>query len=162
MSAHGRSTPSVEFRDIINALGWAIYNATPTTRSEGQGGPLQADLKGNLNVNLGTKVAGEDQTNDVLKAEQQFAYTNITTQTTTTIKSGAGLLHNIIINTPVASAVVTVYDNTAGSGTLIGTFTLPATLLSSGPISVLLDLKFVTGLTIVTSGATMNITVGTR
>jgi len=152
------TTVSATLTGFLNTLPWAVYNTTPSTRTNGQGGPLQADTLGSLNVNLATKIAGEDQTSDVMKTEMQGTFQNITTQTTTTVKSGAGLLHAIIINTPVASAVVTIYDNTAGSGTLIGTITLPATLLSSGPITVLINGKFVTGCTIVTSGATMNIT----
>lgn len=158
----GLTTLSTTLTGILNTLPWAVYNATPTSRTEGQGGPLQADIKGSLNVNLATKVAGEDQTNDVLKVEQQFVYTNITTQTTTTIKSGAGFLHNVVVNTPLASGVVTMYDNTAGSGSLIGTITFPATLLSTGPVPVTYNVKFSTGFTVVTSGANLNLTVGSR
>lgn len=32
----------------LNTLPWAIYNASPTTRTEGQGGPLQAASNGSL------------------------------------------------------------------------------------------------------------------
>ena len=113
-------------------------------------------------MNLATKLSGEDQTNDVMKVEQQYVFTNIVTQTTTTVKSGAGMLHAVILNTPVANAVVTQYDNTAGCGTKIGTITLPAALLSSGPVTVTLNVKFGTGYTAVTSGATMDITTCTR
>lgn len=89
-------------------------------------------------------------------------YSNITTTTTTTVKSGAGVLHSLTINTPVASSVITIYDNTAGSGTKIGTITLPATLLSEGPQGVILDLAFSTGLTLVTATGASDITVGWR
>jgi hypothetical protein len=51
-----------------------------------------------------------------------------------------------------------MYDNTAGSGTKIGTITLPATLLSDGPREASYDLRFSTGLTIVTTG-TSDVTV---
>lgn len=87
-----------------------------------------------------------------------YTYQNITTQTTTTLKSGSGLLKKIIINTPVALGVITIYDNTAASGTKIGTLTLPAALLSTGATSLDFGINFTTGLTIVTSGATMDIT----
>lgn len=106
--------------------------------------------------------AGEDLVNDVQKIERRLNYTNITTQATTTIKTGSGVLGTLTINTPVANAVITIYDNTAGSGTKIGTITLPAALVSDGPISLSLDLLFLTGLTLVTSGAPMDITVGVR
>jgi len=85
--------------------------------------------------------------------------TNITSQATTVIKAGAGWLRRVVINQPVASGVITIYDNTAGSGTLVGTITLPGTLLSDGPHSVPYDVYCATGITVVTSGATQNITV---
>lgn len=81
-----------------------------------------------------------------------YNYTNITTATTTAAKNGTGVLHAIVLNTPVASATATIYDNTAGSGTKIGTVTLPATLLNEGPVSATYDVLFATGLTIVTTG----------
>lgn len=84
-------------------------------------------------------------------------YQNILTATTTVCKAGFGKLERIVINKAVASAVVTVYDNTAGSGTKIATITMPATLLESHNV---LDFgcTFGTGLTVVTS-STADITV---
>jgi hypothetical protein len=83
-----------------------------------------------------------------------FAYQNITTATTTTVKSGNGTLHAIVVNTNVASATIKIYDNTAASGTVIGTITLPSTITGADPFEILYDAAFSLGLTIVTSGAT--------
>ncbi len=47
------TTVSATFTGFLNSLPWAIYNATPTPRTEGQGGPLQTDVDGNLRVNAG-------------------------------------------------------------------------------------------------------------
>lgn len=93
-----------------------------------------------------------------------YNYTNITlaAPTTTLVKNGPGLLHTITINTPVASSVITIYDNTAGSGTKIGTITLPGTLLQQGPYSAAYDVPFSTGLTIVTATGASDITVAWR
>lgn len=82
-----------------------------------------------------------------------FAYRNITTATTTTVKTGQGVIHEICINTPAASGVVVVYDNTAGSGTKVGTITNPATLLGEGPVCAFHDIALTKGLTIVTTGS---------
>lgn len=91
----------------------------------------------------------------VTAVEQNGAlFSNITTATTTTVKSGAGILHKIVINTHVASATLTIYDNTSAASTKIGTITLPSTITGEGPESINYDLRFATGLTIVTSGAT--------
>lgn len=87
------------------------------------------------------------------------SYLGITTQATTVVKSGAGTLDKIVINKTVASGVITIYDNTAGSGTVIATITNPAVLLQEGPIPALYECAFATGLTIVTSGAAQDITV---
>lgn len=89
----------------------------------------------------------EDNAVGVAKMEQRFSYSYISTATTTTIKSGAGFLHTITITEAVASTIV-VYDNTAGSGTVIASF-----VASAGVGTYHLNVSFGTGLTIVTAGA---------
>lgn len=91
-------------------------------------------------------------------------YHNITGNATTTVKASAGLLRGICLNNNTTGGVVTVYDNTAASGTKIMTLQLGTPsggLLSSsgspGPVNLpVLDVRFNTGLTIVTSGSTSN------
>lgn len=85
---------------------------------------------------------------------QYNAYKNITTATTTVVKGTNGLLHSITVNTEVGSATITIYDNTAASGTKIATITLPSTITGVDPFTLVLDTGFTTGLTVVTSGAT--------
>ncbi len=41
------------FAGFLNTIPWAVYNASPTVRTNGQGGPLQADANGNLLVSMG-------------------------------------------------------------------------------------------------------------
>lgn len=84
-------------------------------------------------------------------------YQNILTATTTVVRSGAGRLVSIVVNKAVASGVITIYDNTAGSGTKIGIITHPATLLAT-QYDLEYNCRFTTGLTIVTS-STDDITV---
>lgn len=74
-------------------------------------------------------------------------YTNIASATTTTVKSGRGVLKAIVINTTAAGAI-TIYDNTAASGTKIAT-------IKSSIVEQELDYncRFLTGLTIVTAAA---------
>lgn len=73
--------------------------------------------------------------------------TYIATATTTTVKSGTGRLGKIILGETAAGAI-TVYDNTAGSGTVLAV--LKASIAEQ---TFDFDLKFTTGLTIVTAGA---------
>ena len=84
-------------------------------------------------------------------------YRNITAAATTVCKAGSGNLHTITLNNLAASSVVTIFDNTAGSGTIIGTFT-QAAAVSAVPITLTYDVRFNIGLTIVTTN-TNDITV---
>lgn len=89
-----------------------------------------------------------------------YKYQNITlaAPTTTTVKSGNGTLHAITINKATATAVITIYDGTAATGVLIGTITLPATLLRTQD-TLIYDIGFATSLTIVTSTAACDLTI---
>lgn len=111
-----------------------------------------------LTTSLGTKLAGEDLTNDILKVEQRFNATYIGTSVTTLVKTGAGQLHALNIWLAGATGnTITVYDNTAASGTIIATISTP----TIG--SFMLNASFATGLTIVTAGTTApNLTVTFR
>lgn len=85
-----------------------------------------------------------------------WSFTNISTSTTTTVKSGAGTLHLVAVNTlGTVASTVTIYDNTAGSGTIIAIIN---SLTLSGSFTY--DIAFSTGLTVVTTGtAAPNVTV---
>lgn len=87
-------------------------------------------------------------------------YSNITAAapTTTVVRSSGGKLGKIIINKATASGVITVYDNTAGSGTVIATITMPATLLAN-QLVLTYDVDVANGITVVTATAAQDITV---
>lgn len=72
-------------------------------------------------------------------------YKSLTASGTTVVKTGAGQLHLVICGT--ATGNITIYDNTAASGTKI----LDACALAVGTTSW--DISFGTGLTVVLSGA---------
>lgn len=84
-----------------------------------------------------------------------YQYNNITTNTTTVVKAGSGILHAITINNSVATGTITIFDNTAGSGTKIATITSTGTV----PSSIFYDVLFRNGCTIVTAVAAQDITV---
>ena len=90
---------------------------------------------------LGQLLAGEDLTNDVLKTEDRSTYTNISASAL--IKSGAGRLKGFIVNSH-SSGKLKLWDNTAGSGTVIlGEITFAA---GSGLVFNLPDVEFSSGL----------------
>jgi predicted RecA/RadA family phage recombinase len=77
-----------------------------------------------------------------------YTYGHMSTATTTTHKSGAGTLRSIVVNTKgTVASTITVYDNTAGSGTVIAVID---SLNQAGTFTY--DVAFATGLTLVTTG----------
>jgi len=90
------------------------------------------------------------------KAAPFYSYANITTTTTTLVKTGAGFLHAIVLNKPVATGTVKIDDAVTDTTPVIGTITVPA---SPQPTTIVYDLAFTTGLTIVTGVAAQDITV---
>ena len=101
---------------------------------------------------LTTLLSGENQTLNRMQVVNNNSYSNITSGATTVVKSAAGHLHSITVNA-TAAGTITIYDNTAASGTKIGT--LKASIVEG---TYTFDVAFATGLTIVT-GAASDITV---
>ena len=67
------------------------------------------------------------------------------------VKASAGTLHSIILNGPAtATNVTTIYDNATGVGTVIG---IPLVTAVVSPLTMLYDLAFANGLTIITTVA---------
>ena len=85
-----------------------------------------------------------------------FTYTHITTDATTVIKTGAGMLHTICVNTVGVSSTITVDDAVSAttptiaviSGATLGCYTF--------------DVALTVGLTVVTGVAVLDVTVSWR
>lgn len=87
--------------------------------------------------------------------KNQYNASNITTGTNV-IATGNGVLHTLTFNKPVATGVITIYNNTAASGTKIATITIPA---SPMPVTLTFDVAFAIGLTVAIATADQDITV---
>lgn len=87
--------------------------------------------------------------------ERNHSYTRITGATTVVVKNSPGRLNKVVINRPT-NGTATIYDNTAGSGTIIASVTFANGV---APTFLEYDLNFNTGLTIVTTGANTDITI---
>ena len=111
---------------------------------------------GQNTMSASTPVVLSSNHSDISVKNKSSSFSNITTTGTTTIKSGAGIFRRLVINTKgVSSNTFTIYDNTAGSGTVIATVD---TVNSTGSLEY--GLAFSTGLTIVSaSGTSANATV---
>lgn len=82
-------------------------------------------------------------------SDDRQRWVNITTATTTVVKDIPGKLIHVVVNKPVSGSTITIYNNTAASGTKIATIT-NSTVVT--PYFLDYDLRFDVGLTVVTSG----------
>lgn len=117
-SSFGVTTPSTNVAGMQNVLPVAVYNATPTTRTEWQAWPLQEDTLGNLLTSLGTLLWGEDVTRGIMKVQQRFQPYPISVAWSYQVKTWSGLLWKIIVQWG-AAGTIKVYDNTSAVGTPI-------------------------------------------
>lgn len=100
--------------------------------ADGDTQPLITDSSGLLYVN----------------SVSRYSVLNIATNATTTLKTGPGVLHTIVINTKGGGSTATIFDNTTNSGTKIAT--IDTTLSTT---SFTYDAAFTIGLTIVTAAS---------
>lgn len=133
------------------------FNTTPQTLSDGQRGQIQLDANSNLRVAEQLQPVYEDNNAGVAKVEQRFQAQRINTNTTTVLKSASGMIHTVTVGVAGTTSTITIYDNTAGSGTIL------AVISSTDVGSFHIDSQFATGLTIVTAGgAAADISVSFR
>lgn len=85
-----------------------------------------------------------------------WKYANATATGATLVKITPGILHTVTFNKPTATSVVSMYDNTATTGTLIGTITVPS---SPQPVTLIYDVAFGTGLAVNIATAVSDITI---
>lgn len=123
--------------------------ANKQTRTNGQVADITTDENENQWVRETYAPVYEDNVAGVAKVEQRYTPLAISTATTTVVKSGPGFLHQIRVIGGTMGAI-TIYDNTAASGTQI----VP-TITPTAQGLLLEDVLFTTGLTIVTAAATI-------
>jgi hypothetical protein len=118
-------------------LGLAFLGTAATVSYFGAGSADQ------LGVSLATLISGEDETNNVLKTEQQFSYKAIP-HADTQVKASAGFIHSIscVSDAAATAGSIILYDNTAESGTAIWTMNLGAVPYA---FSAVLDIVVTTG-----------------
>lgn len=94
---------------FLNTLPWAVYNASPTVRTEGQGGPLQATATGNLKVEDqggGGSIGGG---NNSYTTDDDFTAT-VTDGTTNIVLSVDSVGGKAITDANFANAILKVED----------------------------------------------------
>lgn len=91
--------------------------------------------------------------------QSNFVFANQNDAGTYAVKAASGFLHNVCVNTIVATATIQLQDGDAG--TPIGVITLPAAGAGDMPECLPYDVAFANGLVVVTSGLT-NVTESYR
>ena len=89
---------------------------------------LAGSAYGAANSVIRESVAVCDPNNPTLCFIGSYSYNNITTKTDTAVKTTSGTLQRIVINKIGTTDTLTIYDNTACSGTKIGTITVQASI----------------------------------
>lgn len=140
------------------ATGWNSISTALSTRGGANLELFMADqyvLATGTYAFTGTTSQSDDEYAAI--ATFKFATPNmiVPVNTAALIKSGAGILRKITVNTiGTGSASVTIYDNTTNSGTIVATLAL-----TSAIGSVEYNLNYATGLTIVVNSTTADLTV---
>ncbi len=149
----GIKTVGTAITGFLDVIPFAHYNTTPTTRTDGQSSPLEADSAGNLRGAEQFAPAAEDNTIGVIKVEHRYTNSRVTASgATNAIKSGAGFIHSISVDKWVTGLVIDIYDALTVTGTPIRKITLSST--DTGPIPAsIVDIPFATGLTVNLSAA---------
>jgi hypothetical protein len=112
---------------------------------------------GQNTMSASTPVVLSSNHSDISVKNKSSSFSNITTTGTTTIKSGAGILRRVVVNTRGGiTNTLTIYDNTSGSGTVIAAIDTVNGVLGHFEYNV----AFSTGLTVVNAtGTSADITV---
>lgn len=118
--------------------------------------PAAANQYTNPNGSISNGFVPEDGAGNVLGG---YSYANINTATTVTLKSGAGILHSICLNTIAAASTAQIWDSLTAAGAKIGLITQAT---GQQPSCLIYDVVFKTGLTIVTVAGTPDYTVSFR
>lgn len=118
----GTVVPTATMTGWQNTLPWGVYNVTPTTRTNGQGGPIEVDDLGSTRVVEQKAPGAENNSEKVFFTSHKFFNTTTSKPTrttnlsfqTATISSAPVLLVGIrIVN--VAAAVRWLFLNNATS-----------------------------------------------
>lgn len=87
-----------------------------------------------------------------------FNHKNIVGAATTVVDTVGGVLGSVVINIADESGTIIIYDGIDNTGVVIASITLPATLLASQFV-LPYNVAYAAGLTIVTTGSTLDITI---
>lgn len=150
----GIVTVTATLTGFLNTLPWAIYHTTAATRTNNQGGPLEADNLGSLKIVEQSAPVYENNTTG--KAVVEENYTNATVTADGQVKASGGFIRSITFSATAAvtAGLITIYDNTAESGTVIWSGIVQ---VAANPITIFLNVPTATGIYIGYDGTIANV-----
>jgi hypothetical protein len=158
LTSAGRKTAGSALATTAMQVGAAHLTVLPTLTDTQECG-LQLDASGKLLVSGAFYQTTQPVSLAAAVTIAGFTAQVITTATTTLVRSGAGLLHGITVNSlGTVASTIEVYDALTATGT-------PIAIIDSLNLSgqFLYDINFATGLTLVTTGTVApNLTVSYR
>lgn len=90
-----------------------------------------------------------------------YTYISSANSTTTINPGGPGILGMITLDTPASGTVITAFDGTVASNTVIAKITLPG-IATMAPATLIFGIRYQTGLTVQETGATTTLTVSSQ
>jgi len=141
----------------------AKYNSSTQTYADGDIADLQGDVNGNLKVREQYTPGYEDNTNNKAVVEHRYSPSALLTADGQ-VKASAGFIHTVTFSCDDAAptaGTITIYDNTAESGTEIMSWTLTTAVFN--PTTITLDCTCATGIYVgFTTTADVNVLVTYR
>lgn len=142
--------------DLLHTMSGASATLTETAHLG-----AYAQIANGANTNNNTLLVRVMTISRLGRLETQTMSVRINTLTTTVLKYGPGNLDRIVLgNVPTQAGTITIYDNTAASGTILAVLTPRSPANTFVPASIDMgNMPFATGLTIVTATNAVDMTV---
>jgi hypothetical protein len=131
-------------------------NVTSPTFTDGDRADLQGDINGYLKMR--EQYAPVYENNTTGKAVVEHNYTVVRVTADGQIKASSGFVHTVTISAigTVVAGVITLYANTAESGTVVWSGTAQVAM---NPVTILLDTEVGTGIYVGYDGTVANVAV---
>ena len=171
----GITTISATLTGFLNTLPWGIYHATPSTRTEGQGGPLETDNAGSLRSVEQKKPGAEYNSEKYIAVSQKYVNTttnkpvstvNLSFQTATVASSAILLVGARIVNTSAGARWLFLNNATSIAGAAAPTVP-PVQIAANSSVTLTPEelggagYRFDTALTVGNSSTPSSFTAGT-
>ena len=152
----GKAEDAAHASGDTGVLALAVANEAGSNLSgtDGDYTPIRTNRAGTVYNQDTTVPVAEDNTIGVIRTEERFSYGRVTADGQ--IKASAGFIHTITFSATgtVTAGVITVYDNTAESGTVIFSGTIQTGL---NPVTIKLNVTTTNGIYVGYDGTIANV-----